>query len=103
MYYNYYLLHQWGAKLSFKRQIFNWPFRNFETLALTIASLTFIEVLLIPNCFIIREPTADYWNGYRGGTFFHLLIINAGFSAYLFITFAKNFSANLWNRKNDLD
>ncbi len=100
---NYHLVHQWGGGLTLKRKILNWPLRNFETLAISIAGLTFIEGLLIPNSFIIREASADYWNGYRGGTFFHLLIINAGFTAYLFLTFAKNFSNSLWNRKNDFD
>ncbi|MEI6020645.1 MAG: hypothetical protein WCR21_05910 [Bacteroidota bacterium] len=100
---NYFLIHQWGERLSLKRKIINWPLRNFETFALSIACITFIEGLLIPNSFIIREPTAEYWNGYRGGTFFHLLIINTGFSVYLLLTFAKNFSNNLWNRKNDFD
>jgi len=100
---NYYLIHQWGAELPLKRKILYWPLRNFETLALSILLFTLFEALILPTNLITLDSHAEYWSGYRGGTFFHLLIFNSGFSAYFFITFAKNFSGNLWNRKNDFD
>ncbi len=100
---NYYLIHQWGNELPLKRKILSWPLRNFETLAMSIILFTLFEALILPTKLITLDSHAAYWSGYRGGTFFHLLIFNSGFTAYFFITFAKNFSCNLWNRKNDFE
>ena len=99
----YYKIHQWGNEIPKRRKLFVWPLRNFETLALSILFFTMIEALVLPTNLITLDSKAQYWSGYRGGTFFHLLIFNSAFSTYFFITFAKNFSSNLWNRKNDRD
>lgn len=100
---NYYKIHEWGAEIPLKRKVLCWCLRNFETFMLSIFIFTLLETLSLPTHLITLDSKAEYWSGYRAGTFFHLLIFNSGFSAYFFLTFAKNFSSNLWNRKNDFD
>lgn len=100
---NYYLLHEWGQPLPMSRKLISWPLRSFEAMAVTVIFFTLLITLLLPTNLITLDHKATYWCGYRMGTFFHLLIFFSGFTAYFTITFARNFSNAIWNRRNDLD
>lgn len=100
---NYYLVHRWGNKLKWNRKFKAWPLRSFESLILTVAVITLLITLALPTHLITLDEKAEYWSGYRGAAFFHLLIFNMGVTVYFAFTFAKNFSNTIWNRYRDFD
>ncbi len=98
---NYYLLHRWGAELSWSRKFRFWPLRSFENLFATVIFFTLLVTLILPTALITLDSHAEYWSGYRAAAFFHLLIFNGGFTTYLTFAFCGNFSNVVWNRKKD--
>lgn len=100
---NYYLVHRWGNKLKWNRKLKSWPLQRFENLVLTVALITLVITLALPTHLITLDEKAEYWSGYRGAAFFHLLIFNMGVTVYFAFTFAKNFSTTIWNRYRDFD
>jgi hypothetical protein len=97
----YYLVHRWGKKFSPFRKLVNFPLRNFETLILTVVTLTVIITAVLPTKFITLDAKATYWCGYRAAAFFHLLIFNLGVTCYITFAFTKNFSSSVWNKVKD--
>jgi hypothetical protein len=100
---NYFRIYEWGKPIRAQRKVWAWPLKSLETLSISIIIFTLIIDLILPTNLITLDREAQYWCGYRAGTFFHLLIFFSGFTAYAVITFAKNFSTNLWDRKNSYD
>jgi hypothetical protein len=98
---NYFLIHRWGKPFAWSRKILYWPLRTFENLLVTMITFTLILALSIPTHLITLDSKAEYWSGYRGAAFFHLLIFNAGVTAYFAFAFSRNFSSTVWNRKRD--
>lgn len=98
---NYYLVHRWGEPVRAHRRWLYWPMRHFENLLISVMSVTAIIALCLPTWLITLDDGATYWSGYRAAAFFHLLIFNLGVTAYFTFTFAKNFSATVWNREQD--
>lgn len=97
----YLLLFQWGSKIKRARKVRYWPMRTFENLGISIFSFTLIVTLSLPTFLITLDQDAEYWSGYRGGTFFHLLFFFTGFTAYLTFAFGINFSSSIWDRRKD--
>lgn len=83
--------------------LYNWPLRRFENLALTVIMATLLITLALPTWLITLDSSAQYWSGYRAAAFMHLLIFNAGITAYLTFAFSRHFSSTVWNRKKDFD
>lgn len=100
---NFYLVHLWGSPLPWTRRVKYWPVRNFESLATAIILYSLALAAILPTWAITLDQKATYWCGYRGGVFFHLLIFNSGFSVLFLLSYFRNFSCNLWDRKNDFD
>lgn len=100
---NYYLVHRWGKKPHWSRWLVYWPLRRFENLVLTVIAATMLITLALPTWLITLDSSAQYWSGYRAAAFMHLLIFNAGITAYLTFAFSRNFSSTVWNRKKDFD
>ncbi len=98
---NYYLVTTWGKKISAARSLLYWPLRRFETLLATVILFTLSVTLILPTWVITLDHTATYWSGYRAATFFHLLIFNLGFTAYITFAFSRNFSSSVWDRQKD--
>jgi hypothetical protein len=98
---NFYLVHRWGKEFKSMRKIENFPFRNFETLALTVVAVTLLITAILPTRFITLDSKATYWCGYRAAAFFHLLIFNLGMTIYFTFAFGKNFSSSTWNKVKD--
>lgn len=100
---NFYLLHQWGKHVPWSRQWLYWPLRSFETLLVTVICFTLCVTLILPTNLITLDSKAEYWSGYRAAAFFHLLIFNSGITTYITLTFTRNFSSSVWDRKLDFD
>lgn len=100
---NYYLIHSWGKKPKWYRAFQFWPLKKFETLVISLITITLIIALVLPTRLITLDATATYWCGYRAAAFFHLLIFNLGVTAYITFAFGKNFSSSIWNRYKDFD
>lgn len=100
---NYYLVHKWGKKFNTLRKFEYFPLRNFETLVLTVLTVTLLITMILPTEFITLDSSATYWCGYRAAAFFHLLIFNLGVTIYITFAFTKNFSSSIWNRVKDFD
>jgi hypothetical protein len=100
---NYYLLLRWGKKIEASRSLLYWPLRRFENLLMTVLTFTLCLTLSLPTWLITLDAKAEYWSGYRAAAFFHLLIFNLGFTAYITFAFSRNFSSSVWNRKKDFD
>ncbi|MDZ4663530.1 MAG: hypothetical protein SGJ15_01510 [Bacteroidota bacterium] len=98
---NYYLIHKWGNGLRKSRKLINWPMRRFETLVFTVALVSAILAVSLPTRLIWLPEHADYWGMYRAGAFFHILIFNMGFTAYLAFAFSNNLSTSSWDSAND--
>jgi hypothetical protein len=103
---NYFLVHKWGEALDKNRKVLFWPLRRFENLLLTVITITAIITLILPpNLMLMRmfSVTEDvgYWNMNRLAAYFHILIFNMGFTAYLTFTFTNNFSTTSWNTSYD--
>jgi hypothetical protein len=97
----YALLHQWGPSLSSARQWRYWPLRTFENLVISLLVFTLIVTLSLPTFLITLDSHAEYWSGYRGGTFFHLMFFFTGFTAFTLFAFGINFSSSIWDRRRD--
>lgn len=100
---NYYLVLQWGNRLGWFRRLLYWPLRSFEALLLTVITFTLLLTLSLPTNLITLDAKAEYWSGYRGAAFFHLLIFNLGFTTYFTFAFSRNFSKSVWDRLKDFD
>jgi len=101
---NYYLLHRWGnEKISEKRKWLYWPLRSFETLMFSIILFTLCLTLSLPTDLITLDNQAEYWSGYRGAAFFHLLIFDTAVTVYFAFAFSLNFSNTVWNRYRNFD
>ena len=98
---NFYLVQRWGGKLHWARPFRFWPLRTFETLVLTVIAFTLAVTMSLPTWLITLDPKAEYWSGYRAAAFFHLLIFNLGFTAYITFAFSKNFSSAVWDSSRD--
>ena len=94
---NFYLIHSWGKEYKWHRKPSLFPIRTFETLVLSVATLTLIIDLSLPVRLITLDQSAPYWCGYRIATFFHLFIFFCGFTTYAAFAFNKNFSKSNWN------
>lgn len=94
---NYFPVHNWGNQPSVLRQIKVFPLRNFESLAICLLVLSGIFTLILPNHLISSDPRADYFSMYRMAAYFHILIINTGFSVFLMFGFKKHFSGSVWD------
>lgn len=100
---NYYLIHRWGKPLNRSRKWLYLPFRKFENLFVTVVIVTALITLILPTHWITLDSKAQYWSGYRLGTFFHLLIFDMGVTAYFTFAFGLNFNSSVWNRMKDFD
>ena len=100
---NLYLVHRWGKKPHWTRQMIYWPLRSFENLVSTLILFTLALTLALPTWLITLDSSATYWSGYRAAAFMHLLIFNAGITAYITFAFSRNFSSSVWNRKRDFE
>ncbi len=92
------LVHKWGKDLSPFRRILVFPFRNFESLLLSLALLAFLVVMLVPNS-VIMGPYDETSIGLRVIFFIYLFIAFSGMSLLYGFSRVKNFNANLWNSK----
>lgn len=95
---NYYLIHRWGTAYKWNRSLFNWPLRKFENLVICVCIFTLILTLCLPTAFISLDEHVGYFSGFRVAAFFHLLIFNFGFTAYITFAFNQNFSEVIWDK-----
>ncbi len=105
---NYCLIYKWGSPLNKNRKWLYWPLRKFDNLLLTVLFITAIITLsLPPDLMLMRmfsvtnDQDLSYWSMHRLAAYFHLLIFNMGFTAYLTFTFTNSFSSASWNTTND--
>jgi len=98
---HYYLIHRWGKKFKWNRNLLSWPLRKFENLFLSVAFITLILTVLLPTGFISLDETVGYFSGFRMAAFFHLLIFNFGVTAYITFAFNKNFSSSVWQQSTE--
>ncbi|MBS1651690.1 MAG: hypothetical protein JSU07_06730 [Bacteroidetes bacterium] len=96
---NFYLAYEVNASdFSTYRKIKMWPMRNFETLFLSVFLFSLIITSILPNQLIaLNVPNLPYFNGFRFGAFFHILIFNLGVTIFLAFSFGKNLSSGVWN------
>lgn len=101
---HYYLVHVWGEPLGNWRKTKFFVLRNFESLMATLFVFTLTLSLLIPDRFLSTDTRATYFSMYRMAGFFHLLILNLGFTIFILFAFHLNFSEYNWDspvkRKN---
>ena len=97
LYGNYYLIHTWGKPFNKWRRIKYFALRNFESLFACLFLFTLIETLLMPNHLLTTDTKADYFSLYRMACIFHLLILNAAFTVFIFFGIRLNFSENNWD------
>lgn len=95
---NYFLIHSWGKALKRSRVVRYCHLRDFETMAAFIFLLSLVVTLLLPTELITLDSKATYWSGYRGGTFFHLLLFFTGFTVYAVMAFGVHLSSTAWDR-----
>jgi hypothetical protein len=98
----FYLLHEWGKPLSWLHKLKSFPLRSFETLSLSLLTLTFITTISLPTHLITLDRDATYWCMYRFPVFFHLLIFYSGFTTYALFGFNKPFSGSVWENDKSL-
>lgn len=92
----YYLVHHWGADLSWHRKLLVFPFRSFLTLTLSIFSVSVLLSLLIPTSFIEGTVMGD--EGFARMTFFLWAFVSIVASvSYIGLAFFKNVSSRQWN------
>ncbi len=97
LYGNYVKIHTWGKTNKLKRILKCFHLKNFESLALTLFTLTLIETLLVPTSLITKDSNALYFNGYRVIFFLQFIIINAAFLTQMMFTFRVKLSCFNWN------
>lgn len=97
VYGNYCLIHQWGTPLKASRKWKYWPFRSFENLLICVLLVTLLITLAIPTRRLTTDIKADYLSMYRIAAFFHILILNGGFTIYLTVAFRLKFSGATWD------
>lgn len=101
----FYLVHKWGSEMKWHRRLLSIPFRNFETLVVTMLSLALLVTLIIPNSILVPrsnmglENVFGYWGFHRISFFFHFLILCGGMTIFTWFSFNQNFSDTEWNRK----
>ncbi|MFL5751970.1 MAG: hypothetical protein ACJ76F_01075 [Bacteroidia bacterium] len=100
VYGNYCLIHQWGTPLKASRKLTSFPFRNFECLIFCVLLFTFCLTMAIPTRRLTTDVKADYLSMYRIAAFFHLLILNGGFTIYLAVAFRLKLSSTTWDSIN---
>ena len=98
---NYYLIHQWGEKLSWSKKIMAFPLRSFELLAVTVVSLVFLIDISLPTILVTSAPNTSHWCRERIAVFFHLLIFFGGVTAYILVGFNKRFSGTIWKEPSE--
>lgn len=105
---NYCLIYKWGSPLNRNRKLLFWPLRRFENLLITVVLVTaLITMSLPPDLMLMRmmsltsEIDLSYWSMHRLAAYFHILIVNMGFTAYLTFAFTNNFSSASWNTPID--
>ena len=93
----YYLVHKWGNDFSGLRRIFVWPFKNLNTLLLTLFFISLIITKLVP------EGLFSHSMDFKSFWIIHLFILKGLISIAIFYGFAygKNFNVNIWNNKFD--
>lgn len=96
---NYFLVYQLGTKFDLSRRWKYWHLRRFETLVFALLLFTATVAAALPTALITLDGKADYWSGYRGGVFFHLLFFFTGFTTYFMLAFSIRLSSNGWDRK----
>ena len=93
----YYLIHKWGNDFSSLRRVFVWPFKNLNTLLLTLFFISLLITKLVPEgLFSQSMDFKSFW-------IIHLFILKGLISIAIFYAFAygKNFNVNIWNNKFD--
>ncbi len=99
---NYFLLDSWGKSYNRMRKIVSYPFRSFNTLVITLASLSLIIMLVTPTSYIINDKSAGYWNMLRIAYFFHLVILLTATMSYYLMGIRKYLNVNVWNKSTFL-
>lgn len=91
----YYLIHKWGNDLSPYRKLLAWPFKTFESFALSIFILSMLLTAAIPNgTFSAQTSSAN------AGIVF-LFMFKSVFAAVMYYGYlaGKNFSSSVWDSK----
>ena len=97
----FYFIHQWGEDLSLSRKILSYPFRNLESLGLTVLSIAFLLVAVLPNNALpeFYHRTFALLLLAKGMLFFALTGFLFTLSLIFGIVSIKDFSESNWNNK----
>ena len=94
---NYFLVHQWGQKVTWHKKISSFPMRGIETLLGTIICISLFLSLTLPNNLLIYNNAFPYWDMHRIAVFFHFIILFSGLTIYVVFAFHKKFSSSAWD------
>ncbi|MFM1931995.1 MAG: hypothetical protein RL226_1298 [Bacteroidota bacterium] len=92
----YYLIATWGADLAWYRKALVFPFRNFTTLGLSVASISVILAFLLPADWLMRNVNQGEFFA-RLAFFGWSFICISAILTYVGFAFFKNVSAHQWN------
>jgi hypothetical protein len=95
---SYYLIHQWGNDLTWHRNIFSWPLRNFKNLLITIAVTCFLFAFSLPSDImnVLNFRSEVYLRIWLA---IHTFIGVLGITIWIGFSFNKSLSDAKWDSK----
>lgn len=93
---HYYLVHRWGAPLSFWRVLAAWPWRGAAELAVSVFALAVLAAGLLPNKVIGADPAWAWWGAHRVLALLWTTMIFASFTVFAWFAFFGKFSRQAW-------
>ena len=94
----YYLVCKWGRDLTWHRALINWPLRSPLQLAVTVFLVAMLAAAVVPSAWLSPEAPV-FFNGQRLMLLFWSTMVCAGFTAFGWLAFFGQFSAQAWNSR----
>jgi len=97
----FYFIHQWGEDMSLQRKIASYPFRNIQSLGITIGLFSFLLVALLPAEWIPGFYHRTLALGLLAKAMIFFAVTGFLFTAAFItgIVTIKDFSESVWNDK----
>lgn len=94
----FYFIMKWGNPFSTYRKITSYPFRNFDSVLVSVFVSALLITIITPGSLIITHGKAeDYFSMARAAFFFYCVIFFAAVYTYYVVALRKNLNTTEWD------
>ena len=94
----FYFIMKWGNPFSTLRKITSYPFKNAESVIVSVFTLALIITIVTPSSLILTHgKAAEYFSMVRAAFYFYCVIFLAAVFTYYIVALRKNLNTSEWD------